>query len=170
MQQKIEMQDTQVWVVYQSIMLTTEQLTLIGKMYEDVQNLKTEVTGLKEYKVDSTAAIKTLMAEKDSLVAELKLLKEANKPPAIVPPVTGQSGMGGLFGANTATQSTAPASLFTAPPTPAAGFNTLPTQAAGFSFNPSPATQGFNGLNTIASAAGKPTQPIASLWGARATR
>ncbi len=139
-------------------MLSPEQINLIAKMYDDVQNLKTEVQTLKEYKVDSTAAIKTLMTEKDSLVAELKLLKEANKPPAIVPPVTGQSGMGGLFGANTTTQSTAPAtSLFTAPPTP----------AAGFSFNPSSSAQGFSGLAT---AAGKPTQSMASMWGARPTR
>ena len=172
MQQKIEMQDTQVWVVYQSIMLTTEQLTLIGKMYEDVQSLKVEVNGLKTYKVDSTAAIKALMAEKDTLVAELKLLKEANKTPGIVP---GQPGMTGLFGGNSAGLSaglSAPpaTSMFNTLPTQAAGFNTPPTQAAGFSFPQSPATQGFNRLTTAASAAGKPTQSIASLWGTHATR
>ena len=148
-------------------MLTPEQIAYLTKMYEDIQVLKTEVISLRSYKEDSTTAIKTLMAEKDKLAAEVKTLKEARAPTL------------GSFAGNqlavpaqfTDNQPSVP-SLFAAPLSSAApAFKPLTgvgtAQPNGFSF---PSTSTPNIFGGMAGAAGKPSQATTistAMWGSR---
>ena len=172
-------------------MLTPEQLTTLTKMYEDVQNLKAEVNGLREYKMESTSAIKALMEEKDKLAAEVKTLKAA----------TAQSSAASLFSCPSANGFKLPGQPATttggyATPSTTGGFVTpsatggfaTPSATGGFA-TPSAtggfatpsmlsATGGFTFSPTMSSAtcglanaaAGKPTQNPLSPWNTRPTR
>lgn len=72
-------------------MLTPEQLSLLGAMHQDITQLKAEVTALKTYKDESLPVIKSLIADKEKLEAEIKTLKLASSATGATAPIYGNT-------------------------------------------------------------------------------
>lgn len=66
-------------------MLTPEHMVLLSKMHSDIMQLKVEVEDLKSYKQESMPIIRMLMANKEKLEEDIKVLKLNNNPTSTTP-------------------------------------------------------------------------------------